>query len=340
MKLLKVVTFVLLSLSLAAQKTAEPKWLPALAYGSAPDCPEHPGLRQNRSTVAVRPDGKTSAYLAGSASHTNDGSCRQVETLVIVQSGARNQVNLEAVTTSARELKQDPLEVPDRTRSYSIIDFSSDGRSVLLERTGTDDWHNHTFRDVDLGVLDITKPEQPKWIDVWDLMHWAKCNATVETQGFDGLGNPVLRVRPSVWQSKPRNDCVAKPELWAVDLGRVSTTRLPDETLLSRNGNATGVDWVTCQNDPDIVAACFTLHGRLSLWNGSPSLRIWRIGTGRILGVRTETTPENVSALFGDDPFATNIYGDFDVCPFTKEKAGEMQMVCIESASHLSAKER
>jgi hypothetical protein len=29
------------------------------------------------------------------------------------------------------------------------------------------------------------------------------------------------------------------------------------------------------------------------------------------------------------------IYADFEVCPFTKEKVGEMQMVCIESASNI-----
>jgi hypothetical protein len=28
-------------------------------------------------------------------------------------------------------------------------------------------------------------------------------------------------------------------------------------------------------------------------------------------------------------------YGDFAVCPFTQEKPGHMQMVCVESVSHL-----
>ena len=32
------------------------------------------------------------------------------------------------------------------------------------------------------------------------------------------------------------------------------------------------------------------------------------------------------------------IFGDFEVCPFTPTKEGAMQMVCVESASHLIAK--
>jgi len=32
------------------------------------------------------------------------------------------------------------------------------------------------------------------------------------------------------------------------------------------------------------------------------------------------------------------IVGDFEVCPFTRERAGHMQMVCVESAKHLVIK--
>jgi hypothetical protein len=98
-----------------------------------------------------------------------------------------------------------------------------------------------------------------------------------------------------------------------------------------------GTDWQTCKADPDIVGACFTLHGRLSIWNGSPSMRIWRMGTHRMLGVPSETAPENVSTLFVAQAFGTQVFGDFELCPFTKEKPNEMQMVCIESASNLTA---
>jgi hypothetical protein len=31
----------------------------------------------------------------------------------------------------------------------------------------------------------------------------------------------------------------------------------------------------------------------------------------------------------------TDIFGDFIVCPFTKQKEGHMQMICVESARNL-----
>jgi hypothetical protein len=33
-----------------------------------------------------------------------------------------------------------------------------------------------------------------------------------------------------------------------------------------------------------------------------------------------------------------SIYGDFEVCPFTPERKGHLQLVCIESATHLVVK--
>jgi len=33
-----------------------------------------------------------------------------------------------------------------------------------------------------------------------------------------------------------------------------------------------------------------------------------------------------------------DVYGNFEVCPFTESKPNEMQMVCVESAIHLVAK--
>ena len=339
MKFSWIVLFVTLFAAAAcARDKSEPKWLPPVAEGRAPDCPDNPGLRESRTALAVSPEAKMSAYIAGSARRATDYSCRQNATLVITSSGRRRQIELQSVTRSKRQLQRNDLDAPDAIRSYSVVDFSPDSRLILLERVGTDSWRTNTYRDVDIAVLDATAIGQPKWINTWELMHWADCNATVETQGFDKTGQPVLRVRPSVWSSKPKRDCVTKPELWAVDLKRNSATQLPDDTLLSRAGEARGADWVTCKNDPDIAAACFIVHGRLSIWNGTPSLRIWRIGTNRIVGVTTETTPENVSRFW--EPDDTEIYGDFEVCPFTKDKVGEMQMVCIESASHLLAKQR
>src|SRR5713226_1994534 len=70
-----------------------------------------------------------------------------------------------------------------------------------------------------------------------------------------------------------------------------------------------------CKGNPDLVGECFKLHGRVRIVNGA-GMVIWHIGTDRILGV-----------------------GDVEVCPLTKSKAGEMQVVCVASASHLVVRE-
>jgi hypothetical protein len=90
-----------------------------------------------------------------------------------------------------------------------------------------------------------------------------------------------------------------------------------------------------CKENPAIVGECFKIHGRIRLYNGTPGVRIWPVGTKRLLGVlpsENEIMPPNVSKHIA---WGTDIFGDFLVCPFTKQEKGEMQCVCIESASNL-----
>jgi len=111
--------------------------------------------------------------------------------------------------------------------------------------------------------------------------------------------------------------------------------------LLGANWSFAGHVKPTCKGNKKLVGDCFTVHGRMQAGNGTPSVRIWRVGTKRMLGV-----PE--APVDGDPDVAslphliyeTNIrdqavFADFVVCPLTKEKPGEMQMVCVESATHL-----
>jgi hypothetical protein len=44
--------------------------------------------------------------------------------------------------------------------------------------------------------------------------------------------------------------------------------------------------------------------------------------------------PQSLKFPLGDE----DIYGDFEVCPFTPERNGGMQFVCIESAAHVVVK--
>ncbi len=98
----------------------------------------------------------------------------------------------------------------------------------------------------------------------------------------------------------------------------------------------------TCRARSDLVGKCFSVHGRLSVYNGTPSIRLWPIGTKRLLGV---IDPNEASSTPGEPILPGNIkrkldwdkdvLGDFEVCPLTKQKPGHMQTVCIQSGNHL-----
>src|SRR5262245_26504221 len=93
-----------------------------------------------------------------------------------------------------------------------------------------------------------------------------------------------------------------------------------------------------CSENPEIVGSCFDVHGRLSFWNGTPSARIWRVGTSRMLGIHRDELPVELASRISS--FDTEAWGDFRVCPFTKERPGHMQMVCIESWCNVAFRER
>ncbi|MGA1981026.1 MAG: hypothetical protein ABSG84_01025 [Acidobacteriaceae bacterium] len=59
-----------------------------------------------------------------------------------------------------------------------------------------------------------------------------------------------------------------------------------------------------------------------------------------MLGVTAGPIPDDADPPIAPKNLTFNlesypIYGDFEVCPFTQERKGAMQMVCIESAAHL-----
>ena len=113
---------------------------------------------------------------------------------------------------------------------------------------------------------------------------------------------------------------------------------------------------------PENAAMCYWTHGRLSIYNGSPSFRIWQIGTRHILGVfngpphypaRTNDdieNPELPSELYrayeADNrrlkretgimwALPPPAFADFEVCRLRQEIKGWMQAVCIESAKNI-----
>src|SRR5262245_56312218 len=77
----------------------------------------------------------------------------------------------------------------------------------------------------------------------------------------------------------------------------------------------------SCANDPRLVEPCFTVRGRLSAYNGAPSMRIWVVGTDRILGIsQGRFAPDGYDFLPSNMPQAVDpeafYFGNFTVCPF------------------------
>lgn len=96
-----------------------------------------------------------------------------------------------------------------------------------------------------------------------------------------------------------------------------------------------------CKSNPQLVGACFPVHGRLSAYNGNPTFRIWPIGTHRLLGVIDDeerlSVPVRIRRLIG---FERDIFADFIVCPLSHARPGHMQFVCVEAAGHVRVQAR
>jgi len=93
----------------------------------------------------------------------------------------------------------------------------------------------------------------------------------------------------------------------------------------------------------EAAGKCFWVHGRLSIYNGTPSLRIWPIGSKRLLGLcealcgDTEDgppLPANVKEVMPSG-VSWSIRGEFEVCPLTKDRVGHMRYVRLKSAKRM-----
>jgi hypothetical protein len=107
-----------------------------------------------------------------------------------------------------------------------------------------------------------------------------------------------------------------------------------------------------CRGSWNVVGACFALHGTLSLRPSAgasgPRIRIEDKAVRRTIGVlglsyadRPDLLPPAIAALLQPDPLATEVEGDFTVCPLDRDIEREsLRLVCIEDASHVVARKR
>jgi hypothetical protein len=101
----------------------------------------------------------------------------------------------------------------------------------------------------------------------------------------------------------------------------------------------------SCKDHPMLSGPCFKVRGRMALYNGTPTVRIWPVGTNRILGISEARFYlegyDNVSEeLVRQLSWDTAMFADFTVCPFTNEQPGVMRLVCVESAENVSIRKR
>ena len=99
-----------------------------------------------------------------------------------------------------------------------------------------------------------------------------------------------------------------------------------------------------CRAQPSLVGRCFNVYGRLALYNGAPTIRLWRAGTKRVLGVSGSYARDGYSSipeeLERQLSWETELWGEYLVCPYTRRRAGEMQLVCIEAGKGVTARRR
>ena len=98
-----------------------------------------------------------------------------------------------------------------------------------------------------------------------------------------------------------------------------------------------------CKAQPQLSGACFEIRGRMAIYNGNPSLRIWPVGTRRLLGVLEGESmkgyPNLPRGVLEQLSPGKAMYADFTICPFTDDEPGVMRMVCVESAESISIRD-
>ena len=81
----------------------------------------------------------------------------------------------------------------------------------------------------------------------------------------------------------------------------------------------------------EALNTAFTIHGRLHYYNGGGEMRIWIVGSRRILSVEDGPANQKLNSILGEDGdvFSRTIYGDFTVDPTEPDKKGYMRLVRI-----------
>jgi len=69
-------------------------------------------------------------------------------------------------------------------------------------------------------------------------------------------------------------------------------------TILLAVDFAYAADFWICSDENKIIGECSEVHGRISFSNGNPSVRIWVVGTKRMLGIEESEIKSEVLKKF------------------------------------------
>ena len=125
---------------------------------------------------------------------------------------------------------------------------------------------------------------------------------------------------------------------WFALLLSIGAAQQPAETITANQ---------VCNHGSGFVAPCRKIRGRLRVYSDNVPLRIWPVGTSRLLGVQSDQSsfylsvtchlPEALSHIIGSD---VDIYADFIVRPLTNASTESMERVCVASMSAVRVKHR
>jgi hypothetical protein len=283
-----------------------------LASRSAPPCSVKPGVRSSRSDLVEF--GGISASISAQSTRDESNGCEQTASVWVTKSGVSMQVNL-----------------PDAdTNTFSIIDFAPDASLILLHKTKT-----FALPGEDSGdEISLLSPESSalRWVSTRQLIGLGNCSTLVEPEGFLGPRQLVFLTSPSVVAPKGLPSCADRPKLLALDLATRKVFEPPPAISMIKNGHRLGGPLLSCQTDPDLAGACYSIRGRVGLGSNGISMRLWQVGTEKVMNLGEGMLPDELSSLVTPE---TRVYANMIVCPLASNIPRVMPTVCIESASNL-----
>ena len=235
----------------------------------------------------------------------------------------------------------------------------------VSDAPGVSAWREHASCKADRAVIGLTprKREQdsrtPKRLALGTALHAAalvigSCYITDVRTGIPNWTLMLLAVAASLTAGVARQaQAPATPAANTVSQDQAKTST---KTSPSPRGRK-----IPCKT-PQNASLCYWTHGRMSVYNGSPSFRIWQIGTRHMLGVFNGPShyPARTNDDFENPELPSELYrayeadnralkratwimwaipppafADFEVCPLRQEIKGWMQAVCVESAKNI-----